>query len=143
MATRGFEFAYSLDGSSPVVRDLPVTGVGTYAIGDACVFASGKLAKIANTVATVSAVIQEARTSGVDGGMLKAAIVTKQQVWRCTADDTTISGTYGTQTMDVVDANTIDASDATNGSLAVLEFGLTDSEGNMVVHVNFRNTSFG
>ena len=41
MATQGFEFAYSLDGSVPVVRDFEVDGTGTYCAGDLVVLASG------------------------------------------------------------------------------------------------------
>jgi hypothetical protein len=142
MATRGFEFAYSLDGDRPTYRDYPVSGTGTYAIGDLLVFTSGKLAKAANTVATVSAVCQEARDSGVDGGLLKVAVITKDQVWRCSSDGTSLTAALGARTQDIVDSNTIDADDAANGSLAVYDTAV-DDDGNVLVYVNFTLTTFG
>lgn len=142
MATKGFEFAYSLDGSIPTVMDLPVNGTGAYAKGDAVVFSSGKLAAVTNTVATVSAIIQERRASGADGGLLRAAVVTPQHVWRCSADAATISASIGDRTLDVVDANTLDADDATNGSLALIDTD-TDDAGNKLCYVTFTNTTFG
>ena len=142
MATRGFEFAYDLIGQRPTYRDYPVTGTGGYDIGDAVVFASGKLAKAANTVATVSAIIQEYRESGDDGGLLKVAVVTKDQVWRCSSDGTTLTAALGARTQDIVDANTIDADDATNGSLVVYDTAVDDA-GNVLVYVTFANTTFG
>lgn len=142
MATKGFEFAYSLDGDSPTVRDFPVSGTGAYAVGDLLVFASGKLTAAANTVATVSAVAQEARSSGADGGLLKVAVLTPNQVWRCSSDGTSLTAAVGATTQDIVDSNTIDADDATNGSLAVYDTAV-DKEGNVVVYVTFKNTTFG
>lgn len=143
MATAGFEFAYSLGGGShPSYKDMPVNGTGAYAKGDAVVFSSGKLAAAANTVSTVSAVIAEARSSGTDGGLLKVAMVTPDQVWRCSADAAAISASIGDRTLDLVDANTIDADDATNGSLALIDTD-TDTDGNVVCYVTFTNTTFG
>jgi len=142
MATRGFEFAYDLIGQRPTYTDRPVNGTGGYDIGDALVFASGKLAKIAANVATVSAICQEQRASGTDGGLLKVAIVTPDQVWRCSADGTVLTAVLGARTQNVVDANTIDADVATGGSLAVYNIE-EDDQGNVLVYVTFTNTTFG
>lgn len=142
MATKGFEFAYSFDGSRPTVRDWPMDGTGAYAKGDAVVFSSGKLTKVVNTVATVSAIVAEARASGSDGGLLKVAVVTPAQVWRCSADAASLTAALGAKTQDVVDANTIDADDATNGSLVLVDSGL-DGDGNAVAYVSFSNTTVG
>jgi hypothetical protein len=121
MATNGFEFAYSLDGSTPVVRDFPVNGTGTFSVGDLVVISSGKLAKAANTVSTVAAVMQETRTTGSDGDLMKAAILTNQQVWRCSFDAATHSASVGARTQDIASSRLLDADDATNGSLALVE----------------------
>lgn len=142
MATKGFEFAYSLDGTQPLIRDYPVTGTGAYAIGDAVVFASGKLAAVANTATLASAVIQEARASGADGDLLKVAVVTPAHVWRCSMDANTTALNLGIKTLDVVDANTIDADDGTNGSLGLLDTGVDDA-GNVLAYVTFTATTFG
>lgn len=143
MATAGFEFAYTLSGGAhPSYKKMPMSGTGAYAKGDAVVFSSGKLAAVANTVSTVSAIVAEARASGTDGGLLKVAIVTPDQVWRCSSDASSISGAVGARTLDVVDSNTIDADDATNGSLALIDTD-TDGDGNVVCYVTFTNTTFG
>jgi hypothetical protein len=122
--------------------DMPMSGTGAFAKGDAVVFSSGKLTKVTNTVATVSGVVQEARASGSDGGLLQVALATKNQVWRVSADDTTLSATLGARTLDVVDANTLDASDATNGSLVLIDSD-TDSDGNVLAYVAFSITTVG
>ncbi len=122
MATNGFEFAYSLDGSTPVERDFPVNGTGTFSVGDLAVLnTSGKLIKAANTVSTVAVVMQETRTTGSDGDNMKAAILTPAQVWRCSFDAATHSASIGVRTQDIVSSRQLDADDATNGSLAVVE----------------------
>ena len=77
MATKGFEFAYMLDGSNatPVIRDMAVNGTGAFAVGDLTVADSaGQLGRVTSTTGEVTAVIQEARTSGSDGDYLRAAI---------------------------------------------------------------------
>lgn len=143
MATQGFEFAYSLDGSVPVVRDFEVDGTGTYGVGDLVVLASGQLVKAANTVATVAAVLQEARASGSDGDKVKAAIITNQQVWRCTFDATTFSASLGIRTQDIASSRLLDADDAANGSLAVIDVVDDPHDTNPVGYVVFTNVQFG
>ena len=83
MATSGFEFAYSLDGSNatPVIRDLPVHGTGAYAIGDLVVVngsADGEVQRVTSTTAEVTGVMQEARASGADAAVMKVAILTRE-----------------------------------------------------------------
>lgn len=143
MATQGFEFAYSLDGSVPVVRDFEVDGTGTYGVGDLVVLASGQLVKAANTVSTVAAVLQEARSSGSDGDKLKAAIITNQQVWRCTFDATTFSASLGIRTQDIASSRRLDADDAANGSLAVIDVVDDPHDTNPIGYVVFTNVQFG
>lgn len=144
MATNGFEFAYSLDGSTPVVRDFPVSGTGTFGVGDLVVLSSGKLAKAANTVSTVAAVMQEGRTTGADGDLMKAAIITNAQVWRCSFDAATYSASIGVRLQDIASSRLLDADDATNGSLALVEARTDPHDASYAVgYVVFTNVQLG
>lgn len=146
MATRGFEFAYMLDGSNatPVIQDFPVDGTGAYAVGDlTLVNSDGQLAKVTGSTTEVTAVIMEARASGSDGDSLKAAIVTPNQVWRCSMDaSSTAAKAFYDKTIDTVDHNTIDADDLSNGRMMLVDTG-TDDDGNVKAYVSFRVTSVG
>jgi hypothetical protein len=145
MSTRGFEFAFCLDGSgkTPFITDLPVDGAGAYAVGDLCLMnSSGQLAKVTTSTGEVSAVIQEARASGSDGDKLKAAIITKEQVWRCSMDAASTSHVAGyTKTADTVDANTVDANGT--GSLTIWDVSGLDDDGNVLAYVVFPDTTWG
>lgn len=143
MATKGFEFAYSLDGSVPVVRDFQVSGTGTFEPGDLVTVSSGKLTKAANTVATVAAVMQEGRTTGSDGDYMKAAIITREQVWRASMDAATYSASIGTRTQDIASSRALDANDAANGSLVVLDVVDDPHDTNPIGYVVFSNIMFG
>lgn len=145
--TTGFEFAYSLDPGNhvPVIRDMPVNGTGAYAKGELLVVGSnGYLAKAAAGVSEVTAVCQESRSSGSSGDQLKVAIVRPGQVWKCSADGATSAGTGNgyTKTINIVDANTIDATPATGGSLILVDASEQDSDGNAICYVTFSNTTF-
>lgn len=145
MATRGFEYHGSLiAGEFPIVKDLPVDGTGAYAVGDLCLLNSdGQLARVTGSTTEVSAVIQEARASGSDGGLLKAAIITRTQIWRCSMDATSTTAKVGyTKTIDTVDHNTIDADDLSNGAMILYDTG-TDDDGNVLAYVIFADTTFG
>jgi hypothetical protein len=147
MATRGFEFAYMLDGSNatPLIKDMAVDGTGAYAAGDLVLLNSdGQLARVTNTTTEVTAVIQEARASGSDGGLLKAAIITRNQVWRCSTDAAALSNIVVgyTKTVDTTDHNTVSASDASGGAMCIIDTG-TDDEGNVLAYVVFLDTTFG
>lgn len=143
MATQGFEFAYSLDGSVPVVREFEVDGTGSYGVGDLVTFTSGQLAKVANTANTVAAVLQESRASGSDGQKMKAAIITSQQVWRCSFDAATYSASIGARTQDVAGSRLLDADDAGNGSLVLIDAVADPHATNPVGYVVFSNVHFG
>lgn len=146
MATRGFEFAYMLDGSNatPLIKDMAVDGTGAFAVGDLVLANSdGQLARVTNTTAEVTAVMQEARSSGSDAALMKAAIITRNQVWRCSMDATSTAFKVGfTKTIDTVDHNTISASDSSGGSLILFDTG-TDDDGNVLAYVVFSDTTFG
>ena len=146
MATRGFEFAYMIDGSNatPVIRDFAVDGTGAYAVGDLTLINSdGQLARVTGSTTEVTAVIQEARTSGTDGALLKAAIITHTQVWRCSMDATsTLAQEFYDKLIDTVDHNTIDADDLINGRMMLVDTD-TDDESNVLAYVTFRVPSAG
>lgn len=146
MSTRGFEFAYMLDGSNatPVIRDFPVDGTGAYAVGDlTLVNSDGQLARVTGSTTEVTAVIQEARASGSDGDNLKAAIVTSGQVWRCSMDaSSTTAKAFYTKTIDTADHDTIDADDLSNGRMMLVDTG-TDDDGNVLAYVTFRVPTVG
>jgi hypothetical protein len=147
VATQGFEFAYMLDGSNatPVIRDMLVHGTGAYAVGDLCLINSdGELARVTNTTGEVSAVMQESRASGSDAVYMKAAIITREQVWRCSMDGTSTAKVVGyTKTIDTVDHNTISATDSTGGSMILVDKSSLDDEGNVLAYVVFADTTFG
>ncbi len=145
--TKGFEFAYSLDPGNlvPVIRDMPVNGTGAYAKGDLLVVGSnGYLAKAAAGVSEVTAVCQEARSSGTSGDKLKVAIIRPGQVWKCSADAASSAGVGNgyTKTINIVDENTIDATPATGGSLILVDATELDDAGNVICYVTFDNTTF-
>lgn len=149
MATRGFEFAYMLDGSdaTPVIRDLPVHGTGAYVVGDVVRVngsADGEVAQVANTLGEVTGIMQEARSSGADADKMKVAIVTREQVWRCSMGAASTAFVVGvTKTIDVSDANTISATDSTGGSMILVDKSELDDEGNVLAYVVFADTTFG
>lgn len=146
MASRGFEFAYMLDGAgSPVIRDFPLGQTTAYAVGDVVAMQSdGYLDKLTASIGEVTGIIMEAVTPASAGATsAKVAIVTRNQVWRCSTDGTTCAAVTGyTKTVDLADANTIDASDITNGSMIKVD-AATDDDGNVLLYVNFADTTFG
>lgn len=146
MATRGFEFVGMIDGSSavPVVRDLPVHGTGAYTAGDLVLLASdGQVASVTNTTSEVTGVMQESRTAGADGDYMKVAIITRNQVWKCSTAGTSTTFVVGyTKTIDTVDDNTISHSDSSGGGAILWDTG-TDDDGNVVLYVVFSDTTFG
>jgi len=135
-----------IDGSNatPVIRDFAVDGTGAYAVGDLTLINSdGQLARVTGSTTEVTAVIQEARTSGTDGALLKAAVITSTQVWRCSMNATsTLAQEFYDKLIDTVDHNTIDAGDLTNGRMMLVDTD-TDDESNVLAYVTFRVPSAG
>jgi hypothetical protein len=148
MATIGFEFSSSLDRSvqTPTIRTLPVDGTGAYLKGDIVLLNSdGQCALTSASIGEVTGVIQEPRpaSGAADGDEVEVAIVTRNQIWKCSMDATTTAAVVGyDKTIDVADANTIDADDTSNGSLILWKTG-TDDEGNVLAYVIFSDTTFG
>lgn len=147
MATRGFEYAYSLltNGRPPVIMDLPVNSTGAFAAGDLVLLnSSGKLARVTSTTTEVTGVMQETRASGSDGAYMKCAIITRDQVWRCSMDAATTAFIVGvTKTIDTVDHNTISATDETGGKMILFDKSQLDDDGNVLAYVVFSDTTFG
>ena len=159
MATRGFEFAYDFNGSNatPVNRDLILGVAAAHEIGDLMVMqADGFIDAAAGSVGEVTCVMAERFaaadvTAGTTQG--KVQIITRGQVWRCSTDAATAAtALVGTiKIWDIVDENTIDADDVSNGSLIVAEgepapeniSNRLDEEGNVIGYVVFADTTFG
>lgn len=141
--TRGFEFAYNMNGTNngPTVRDLPVS-VNTLRPGDLVVFSSGQLAACAASVTEVTGVMYESAEGASAGDLRKVAIIQPGQVWRCSSDASAQAGNLGVSTINIVDANTIDATPATGGSLTLVAKGELDSDGNQITYVAFSNVTF-
>ena len=146
MATRGFEFAYMLDGSNatPVIRDITLGTTTAAKVGDLyCVQSDGYADEVTASATVVSHILQESASSPTAGTTkVKAAIITNSQVWRCSSDASTaataIAGYHGT--MDVTDQNTMDADDITNGKISLLDKSDTDDAGNLIFYVVFNST---
>jgi hypothetical protein len=150
MATRGFEFAYMLDGSerTPYIRDMILSAAAAHKAGDLMVIETdGDLTQAAANATEVTGVIQETIaaadiTAGTTKG--KVAILARDQVWRCSSDDTSITGVVGyTKACDIVDCNTFDASATTGGKMALVNKSSTDAAGNAIAYVVFTDTTFG
>ena len=150
MATRGFEFAYNLDGegNTPTIRDFTLGVQAEHKVGDLMLIQSdGYVDQVVGSIGEVSVVCQEYFASAdVTAGTTKAkcAIITRNQVWRCSTDATSTTAVVGyTKTWDTVDTNTIDADDITNGSMTAVEVDKTDDDGNIIGYVVFSDTTFG
>lgn len=148
MSTLGFEFAYMIDGGThgPLIQDFAMAADASgYVKGDLCVVDSnGRMAQQTGTFDEVSVIVMETETDAVSNDdELKCAIITPNQVWRCSMDATSTTAKVGyTKTLDIVDENTIDADDITNGQMTLLKTG-TDDDGNVLAYVTFSDTTWG
>ena len=149
MATRGFEFAYNLDGSSltPVIRDITLGVAAAHKVGDLMLIQSDGFAdQVTSATAEVTGVMMEALAAGaITAGTTKGkmAIITRGQVWRCSMNATSTAFLVGyTKTIDTTDANTISATDSSGGAMILYDTG-TDDEGNVLAYVVFSDTTFG
>jgi len=149
MASRGFEFAYNLNGSNdvPVVRDFTLGVAAAHKVGDAMLMQSdGYIDQVTGTTTEVTCIMAEAVASAdITAGttQAKAWIVTSTQVWRCSMDATsTTAKKFYDKTIDTTDCNTIDADDLTNGRMMLVDTD-TDGDGNVLAYVTFRVPSVG
>lgn len=150
MASRGFEFAYMLDGSNatPVIRDFTLGAAAAHKVGDLMLIQSdGYADQVTGTTTEVTGIMQEAIaaadiTAGTTKG--KMAIITRNQVWRCSMDASTTALVVGyTKKCDTVDCNTLDADDGSNGNAILVDASQLDDEGNVLAYVVFADTTFG
>lgn len=151
MATRGFEYVGMLNGTTavPMERDFTLGAAAAHKVGDLMLIqADGYADQVTGSTTEVTGVMVEALaaadiTAGTTKG--KIAIITRDQVWRCSADAATTTAVAGyTKTVDTVDANTIDADDITNGAMIYVKAAdELDSDGNVIMHVVFSDTTFG
>ena len=150
MASKGFEFAYMLDGSNatPVIRDFTLGAAAAHKVGDLMLIQSdGYADQVTGTTTEVTGVMMEAFaaadiTAGTTQG--KMAIITRNQVWRCSMDATTTALVVGyTKKVDTVDCNTLDADDGSNGNAILVDASELDDEGNVMAYVVFADTTFG
>ena len=149
MATRGFEFAYMLDGSlgTPVIKDFILDAAVARFVGDLMYLQTdGDIVHAAASQNEVACIAQEAvAASDVTAGTttIKCAVLTRHQVWRCSMDAATTALVIGyTKTVDIVDTNTLDA-DGSGGSAVLIDASDLDDDGNVLAHVAFLDTSFG
>jgi len=150
MASRGFEFAYMLDGSNatPVIRDFTLGAATAHKVGDLMLSQTdGYIDHVTATTTEVTCVMQEAFAAGaVTAGTTKgkAAIITPAQVWRCSMNASSTAFLVGyTKTIDTVDANTISATDSSGGKMILVDASETDDEGNVLAYVVFSDVTFG
>ena len=148
MSSRGFEFAYSFDGSTPLIQDFILSTAAAHKIGDLMVLETdGDLTQAAANATEVTGVMQETvAAAAITAGTTKAkvAILTRNQVWRCSADASTMSAVVGyTKAVDIVDCNTIDADTTTGGAMAVVDKSTLDDDGKVMAYVVFLDTTFG
>lgn len=150
MATRGFEFAYNLDGTNapPVVHEFTLGVAAAHKIGDLMLMQSdGYIDQVTDTTTEVTCVMAEAlAAAAITAGTTtaRAWVITNTQVWRCSMDaSTTAAVPFYTKTLDTADANTIDADDVTNGRMMVIDVSGLDSDGNVLAYVTFRVPSVG
>lgn len=150
MATRGFEFVGMIDGSNatPVIKDFILSTAAAHKVGDLMTIESdGDLTQAAATNTEFTAVCQEAvAAAAITAGTTtaKMAILTRNQIWKCSADSATVSGVVGyTKTNDIVDCNTIDADNTDHGSIIIYDKSELDDAGNAIIQVIFADTTFG
>jgi len=151
MATRGFEFAYMLDGSdsSPVIRDFVLGVAADHLVGDLMMintdgFADEAVADMAIEPACV--IMEEVLTADVtaETTTAKCAVLQREQVWRCSTDLATQAGIVGyTKTINLVDKNTIDGTPTTGGSMIFVDKSELDNDGKVIAYVVFSDTAFG
>jgi uncharacterized protein YpuA (DUF1002 family) len=150
MASRGFEFVGMVDGTNatPVIKDFILGAAAAHKVGDLVLMQSdGYVDQVTGTTTEVTGVMQEAFaaadvTAGTTKG--KVAIITPNQIWRCSMDASSTSAVIGyTKTVDTADCNTIDADDLSNGAMIAYKVDDLDDEGNILAQVIFADTTFG
>jgi hypothetical protein len=147
--TRGFEFAYNLNGGNdvPVPTVIPVGGGTALVPGDLLALESGNLIKATTTTTTVVAVMAGSVTASSSAGDPGTIYVLRPgQVWRCSSDAGTISVAVGGG-ISIADENTLDAN-AGAGSIIMRvvkkldsnNTSILDTSSNAIGYVTFPGT---
>jgi len=142
-ATRGFEFAYNLDGSNetPTVRDVAWAGSAAYAVGDLFYLEStdGYATVCAGTAGTFCFVLAEPTLAADAAGTLrKFYVIQPGQVWRVSGDAATVSAKTGNKAVVNLDENTYDSDQTSGGGLTLVGTAAgTDTGGKAVAYVTF------
>ena len=139
-----------LDGSgaTPVIRDFIIGEDLAHLHGDLMTMESDGFMDLADNGDTeMLGVLQESKTAAqitAESTTIKVAIVTRNQVWRCSMDAATTALIIGaTKDVDLVDHNTIDADNAGSGGLVLVDNSELDEDGNVMAYVVFKDTCFG
>jgi len=149
MTTRGFQYAYQIDGKNavPVIRDWPLAAHQDVDVGEALtVDSSGYGTVVGTATAEVLGIAMEDTGGAVAtaGTKYKIAIATREQVWRCSMDASTTAFVVGyTKTVQFADSNTIDADGSTAGPMVLIDASTLDDDGNVIGYVAFNDTTFG
>ena len=151
MATAGFEYVGDLSGgnNTPVIQDFILGVAADHKKGDAMqIQADGFIDQVGGDIDEITCIMQETiATADITAGTTtaKAAIVTTNQIWRCSCDAATAATAlaWAIKTLDTVDANTIDADDVANGSMMPVGTDGLDSDGNLIIKVVFVEPSTG
>ncbi len=146
MATRGFEFAYMIDGSNavPYIRDWPLAAISGK-VGDALTINSSGQGALAGTttIEVLGILMEDTNGTCTAGDEYKIAIATRNQVWRCSMDAASTAFKRGyTKTIQFKDQNTIDADGSTSGAMCLFDTD-TDDDGYVLAYVVFPDTTFG
>lgn len=138
-----------LDGSNatPLIRDFTLGAAAAHYAGDLMTLKTddGYVDQVTTTTTEVLGIMQESMasvdiTAGTTKG--KLAILTGNQVWRCSTNSTTTAATVGvTKVLDTADCRTIDEATLTGGKMLLVE-STTADDGTGVYHVLFTDTTF-
>lgn len=147
MSTRGFEWAYRLDGASggPRIMDWPIGTIDAN-IGDALTIDSGGYGTAVGTATTEVLGILMEDTAGTNTSYTKrkVAIAEREHVWRCSMDASTTAFVVGyTKDIQFIDGNTIDADGEESGAMILVDASGLDDDGNVLAYVAFADTTFG
>jgi len=146
MATNGFEFVGYIDGrpNGPRILDFDMAAdTAGYYKGDLLVTDSaGRMDKVAGTCQEVAAVCMETETDAVSADdKLKVAIIAKGQIWRCSADASSVTAYEGyTKTICNLDENTIDADGS--GHFILWKVDTTEDTSYATVYLCFGDTTW-
>ena len=141
--TRGFEFAFNMDGSNnpPIARDFAWAGGAAYKVGDLFYFetTNGYASVCPGTAGTFALVLAEPTLAADAAATLrKFYVIQPGQVWRCSGDATTTTAKVGNKGCINLDENTMDSSETTGGSVTLIgTASAVDTDGKTVALVTF------